>query len=196
MNNRQQQASHSSLSVREIEFYSRQLLIKGWSSELQSRFKLLHVAVPDTLITASLYLACLGIGKLSLRLSPLSRKPDKLLKHLGSLNPELNLIVTQETGVSSTAFSTRADCEIRIKNELEQVSEHVSTYSESHGALLLIDPTSSPLELKLFDTAKNPNSLAETTIEWPSTATSAYLLAGTAAVCMIVKWCKNKDFCR
>jgi len=53
----------ASLSSSEIEKFSRQLILKGWSAALQLRIGELVVGVPEDLSFATEYLRALGVGQ-------------------------------------------------------------------------------------------------------------------------------------
>ena len=78
------------LSANQIERYSRQLILKGWSGALQLSLAQLHVAVSAELPAAALYLAAAGVGKISLtgEAGPVATV-SKLIRRL---NPESQVL--------------------------------------------------------------------------------------------------------
>ena len=73
------------LSKEELERYSRQFTLSGWSLELQLKLKDLKVSISPKLLSAAYYLSAIGVGNISIKTQ------DKNLDRLRMLNPEVNI---------------------------------------------------------------------------------------------------------
>ena len=73
----------------EIERYSRQLVLPGWGSREQARLKQITAAVDAELISAGVYLAAAGCGRIAVIGQPAGS--TAILSHLKNLNPEIEV---------------------------------------------------------------------------------------------------------
>jgi len=80
------------LSPKEVERFSRNLILKGWDEEKQLKLRRMHVAVSSRYPTAALYIAALGVGKLTL--IGQNHESAALLTHLTKFNPAMGVSIS------------------------------------------------------------------------------------------------------
>lgn len=152
-------ASIFTLSADDLQRYSRQLILKGWSAAQQRHLATLTVAVSTELPAAALYLAALGVGQLCL-ISGNKQQREDLREDLLRLRPDLTIYGTQSAqpdaalllkgegnyGLSECSITVCIDIaagEIRLNNVPQQLKPPGSALSSAGvlgnlGVLLLL----------------------------------------------------------
>jgi len=162
----------SNLNNIQIERYSRQLILKDWSTDFQVFLLSRRILVPDTLPSCGLYLASAGVGEITLYGD---NGQDWLPNHLASLNSDIK-VTTEPTDTYHCLIGAA-----------EQLSSH------RH----LLDKTSSA-EIFLNFNDKEPSVVLKSStpplqLRSPisgSTHAIQQLLAGTLAASMALHWLK------
>lgn len=119
----------SALTVEEVERYSRQLILKGWSEETQLNLRSLSVAIPSSLPSCALYLAAAGVGQLAIY----GESGESLVSQLKEFNPniEVKLQVEAPAGVDALVVGatqvdgSRVQLNFALGNDARTVSTQI-----------------------------------------------------------------------
>lgn len=110
----------NSLKDIEIEQYSRQLIVKGWSKEKQLRLMNSTVLIEESLIFSAFYLASAGVKKISI-LKNNQQKQNNLFALLRTIHPDLELKYLGSTDLKNfdwAILENKSPLQDGIKNEI------------------------------------------------------------------------------
>ena len=178
----------TNLTPEQIERYSRQLILKGWSATLQLSLAGLHVAVSAELPSAALYLAAAGVGKISLTGD--AKLVELVSRMISRLNPECDVSAFDSMVESPEAQICRGQV-VTQESEPEDEPEQVVDLSGERSALVVISQNAGRSILRLTSNRPSPLTLI---IPLPnSNHLPEGLLAGSAAAACLLQWWRTQS---
>lgn len=169
----------------QIERFSRQLVLPGWSMALQDRLEQLVVAIPLSLPTAALYLAALGVGTIILVEVEQDDPFPELHTHLHSFSSKLRIFR------ESADRAPIVNCVIRVANAPEAVA---FTLDQKLNAELVVAYVEEGAKLRLTQSKPNANYQLESELPFAPRCPISFL-AGTLATGMILNWVRDTRGC-
>ncbi len=178
----------TNLTPEQIERYSRQLILKGWSATLQLSLVGLHVAVSAELPSAALYLAAAGVGRISLTGD--AKLVELVSRMISRLNPDCDVSAFDSMVESPEAQICRAQVGSQ-QSKCEEESEQVVDLSEERSALIVVSQIAGRSILRL--TSKSPSPLTLIIPIPNSNHLPEGLLAGSAAATCLLQWWRTQS---
>lgn len=118
------------LEATDIQRYSRQLILKGWSSALQSQLATTRVCLPSTEFAAATYLLAAGVRKIALLAG--TARAQSIINLLKNLDPlaEIELIADSNAKLDLYDFSIRPTAStVEVWRKSKKISDIIVPYA-------------------------------------------------------------------